>query len=367
MKIGIITLSASNNCGSLLQTYALKKLLEAYGKVDVINFASEASHAMYDVIPKRLYRHPRSLLKRIKKLPILLCERNGYKTFRDTQLGITGRELYYHDLADIAEKYDVVVAGSDQVWNVMMGDFDKAFFCDWTSVKKVAYAPSLGGHDIRESADYDEYIGKIKEFAYLSAREEFGKHCLEEISGRTVERVLDPTLTVDPMIWKKLIGEPIVKGDYVFFYSWAYNDKTLLKIVFEQRRKTNMPVYVVDGRKWISKSPEPFGFTLSKKQGPLAFLNLMYYAKRCYVESFHGMIFAYLFQKDFWLLDWHENLNDIDRRLRELVDLLDMEDRIITPYNCDNTDQTATITYSKNCKLDELRRNSRFFIEASMS
>ena len=43
LKIGIITLSDSDNCGSLLQCYALKKVLAEFGTVDVINFSSEAS------------------------------------------------------------------------------------------------------------------------------------------------------------------------------------------------------------------------------------------------------------------------------------------------------------------------------------
>ena len=30
-----------------------------------------------------------------------------------------------------------------------MADYDDAFFCGWTDCKKVAYAPSLGGHDIQ--------------------------------------------------------------------------------------------------------------------------------------------------------------------------------------------------------------------------
>ena len=52
MKIGIITLSASDNCGSLLQSYALKKLLSLYGKVEIINFSSLKSHSLYDIFPK---------------------------------------------------------------------------------------------------------------------------------------------------------------------------------------------------------------------------------------------------------------------------------------------------------------------------
>ena len=51
MKIGIITLSASYNCGSLLQSFALKRILERFGEVEIINFTSLASQKMYNIVP----------------------------------------------------------------------------------------------------------------------------------------------------------------------------------------------------------------------------------------------------------------------------------------------------------------------------
>ena len=50
-KIGIITLSASDNCGSLLQAYALKVLLEKVSNysVELINFSTVQSHKAYDI------------------------------------------------------------------------------------------------------------------------------------------------------------------------------------------------------------------------------------------------------------------------------------------------------------------------------
>ena len=51
--IGILTLSASDNCGSLLQTYALKTLIESIytGTVEIVPFASPKSHLLYDIFP----------------------------------------------------------------------------------------------------------------------------------------------------------------------------------------------------------------------------------------------------------------------------------------------------------------------------
>ena len=368
MKIGIITLSASYNCGSMLQSYALKKILEKYGEVEIINFSSEASHQMYDIVPKTLrgkihtLAAGRGLLRELKK------ESRAYQDFQRKNLEISGKELFPIDLSEIAMKYDVIVAGSDQVWNVCMGDFDKAFFCGWTDRKKVAYAPSLGGHDIRESKLSSEFIELVKKFDYLSVREEKGRKCIEEISGKTVPMVLDPTILYGGEKWEGLVGTPIVEENYIFFYSWAYCYEELRNIVRERSKESQMLVYVIDAHKWRKHDYRNDGFILCNEAGPLAFLNLMYYAKECYVESFHGMLFAYMFKKNFWLLDTHQCYEQIDTRLRELIELIGTTDRVLTVYNQKLIDLGTPIDYKKiDYRLVETKKSESYnYIEEAL-
>ena len=368
-KIGIMTLSAADNCGSLLQTYALKRLLENYGEVEIINFSSESSHAVYDMpcltLRKRL-KMAFDSTKKAKYQNLARCKR-AYASFRKQQLQMDEEELFAEDLGKIKSKYDVVVAGSDQVWNVRMGDFDEAFFLGWTDTKKVAYAPSLGGRDVRLSQNAAQIIGWIKKFDFLSVREEIGKNCLEEVSGRTVEKVLDPTLVLPESEWEKLVGERLVKEDYIFYYSWAYCYDEQLELVRKESKRLNMPVVVIDSRKWFNKDEKQYGFILSANEGPLAFLNLMYYANHVYVESFHGMVFAYIFKKNFWLLDWHEDLQQLDSRLLEFVNLLSAHDRILTEYIYDTVDVSISMKYDPNCLLEALRGVSKKYIERALS
>ncbi len=366
MKIGIITLSASFNCGSMLQSYALKKILEKYGDVEIINFSSEASHKMYDIVPNSLFERLRMKRTRGELLEELIIERDAYNKFRREMLGISGKEYFAKDLSKISSKYDIVVAGSDQVWNVCMSDFDEAFFCGWTNSKKVAYAPSLGGHDIRESTNANKIIECVKAFDCLSVREKIGQNCLEDIVKKEITKVLDPTLVYGEDNWKKIVGSPIVSGEYIFFYSWAYCYEELRQIVAQRSKETNLPVYVIDAHKWRKHCYMEDGFVLCKEAGPMAFLNLMCYAKECYVESFHGMVFAYIFRKNFWLLDTHENLSELDTRLREFVNLLNANDRILTKYNYMQKNIEEAITYGENENLRDMRKISLEYIERTM-
>lgn len=335
-KICILTLSASDNCGSLLQAYALKELLKPFGSIEIINFSSIKSHQMYDVPKLSIKLLWKCLLSKKKRLYYqnLIKDKISYNKFRSKYLNLKSNEISKINIDSIKDEYDIYVVGSDQVWNVVMRDFDESFFLGWTNKYKVAYGVSLGDGDPRKVENYPKIKNWINSFNFLSVREIRGKNILDEItnSNRT-KKVLDPTLVVNKSIFINLIKEPILKNkDYIFFYSWAYNDPDTLNLVKKESERLKLPVYVIDTRKWKYDKERDYGFKLyDYGGGPLVFLNLMYYAKKVYVESFHGMIFANMFKKDFYLLDTDLNCSDI--RLKELVNLINANNRIMTKYN----------------------------------
>ena len=53
-------------------------------------------------------------------------------------------------LKDISEKYDAIITGSDQVWNLALTDADLAYVLEFTSdnTRKLSYAASLGPEKI---------------------------------------------------------------------------------------------------------------------------------------------------------------------------------------------------------------------------
>lgn len=371
-RIGIITLSASDNCGSLLQTYALKKVILQLGylHVDVINFSSESSHVVYDILPREKYGL-RWLIKPSSKAKLqkMRNQKTDYEEFRKNVIHVVPdeRELFPKDLTDISDRYDTVVTGSDQVWNVVMGDYDDSFFLPWvTKGKKIAYAPSLGGHMISESKYYKRIEQWIKDFDYVSVREMSSKAVLEDIIKKEVPVLLDPTLLLDKNEWVELVDERMIEEDYIFFYSWSYQEDETCKIVMQEGKRMGLGVYVIDASKFAIKDAERWGFHLCKKGGPLAFLNLMYYAKYSFVESFHGIVFSYIFEKNFWVLDTHEDYNELDTRMREFLDLFNAQERVVTKYNYKKKDMNKAFCYSGNGNLEEKRNESLQYLKDSL-
>ena len=346
MNIGILTLAASDNCGSLLQAYATQTTLKTrYGlSSEVLDFRCAASRDMYDILP-RPWAYPRKFLNSLLHYPTVSRQKKDYETFRREYMTTSAKRFYSaEELGRSAGDYDLVISGSDQVWNVNIPDFDSAYFLGWAgSARRVAYAPSLGGCDFSAYPDQEQLKNWLNRFDALSTRERTGQKAVEAVTGKQVPILPDPTLLISPAQWQSVPEEPLVKEPYVFYYSWAYEDEDMHRIVQQYAQKHNLKVYVIDAFKWLKKKPKDFGFTMSPMGGPQAFLNLMKYADFAFVQSFHGVIFAHMMQKDFYLLD-NRPVDAMDHRLASILTLLQHEDRVARCFEdikADHVDYSA--------------------------
>ena len=363
-KIGIITLSASDNCGSLLQTYALQTVIEKkyQNNVEVINFTSENSKEVYSIFPKYIFKRPLQFCLRLLKFNKLQIQKKDYQRFRKNRLVLSGKNVNHRTIKMLNEQYDIVITGSDQVWNINMYDFDFSFFLDWVNnSKKVAYAVSLGGNDFSTFND-PEYLKRVlNDFDYLSVREFVGRDVVSNFLNKDQIPVLaDPTLLLSKHEWSELIKERYIKEDYIFYYSWAYCDDELNRIVSKYAAKKGLSVYVINASKWINVNPQKYNFKLYKHSGPDVFLNLMRYAKIVFVQSFHGVIFSYILEKQFYFLDEHTD-GTLDKRLDYILSLLNMKNRVVR--RLEDISQQKICYDVKNEKLNRLIDESYTFLD----
>lgn len=215
--IGIITFHGSHNCGSMLQAYATQKFLERLGhKSEIINFRMQSQKDYYALYQTKygLMRFCRGLLlfpihglrsRRAKK----------FEEFMNGELKLSGRELStYDDLESVKSKYEVYLAGSDQIWSNRVPELAKSpvdytgvYFLDFVdeNKKRVSYASSIG------EATFNELISKkqlLLKFSAISTREKAGANIIEKLLGvQPVETVIDPTLALNSSEWRRLSGE----------------------------------------------------------------------------------------------------------------------------------------------------------------
>ena len=125
----------------------------------------------------------------------------------------TGTQRFYsqEELAANAHRYDLVISGSDQVWNVNIPDFDSAYFLGWAgNARRVAYAPSLGGCDFSAYPDQAQLRQWLNDFDALSTRERTGQKAVKAVTGKDIPILPDPTLLISPEHWQSIPTEPLV-------------------------------------------------------------------------------------------------------------------------------------------------------------
>ena len=364
MKIGILTLSSSDNCGSLLQTYALQKVLELRGhNVEIINFKTVKSHKMYRTIHFSYIKKPQMFIGQFLRCNSLIHQRKAYQTFRNSYLNMTPMEYHSNkELSLLDGKYDVVLCGSDQVWNVYMHDFDKSFLLSWCNKSmRVAYAASLGDQKNGKIADLVAKGLDIEAFKVVSVRERSSQKKFLNETNLKVDLTIDPTLLLKKDEWMKLINKSVLPQEkYIFYYSYNYGNEKKNMMVRNIAKKLGLTVYVINASKWVDGRNREYGFKLFKEAGPIAFLSLMSACEYSLVESFHGCIFAYIFYTKFFFLAV-ENL--LDDRIEDLLYTLNLKQRVLR-YGHKITKEQLQEEYEHNSvTLDNLLEHSNNYLD----
>ena len=220
-KIGIITFHNSYNCGSMLESFAIHKyLLNQNVENEIIDFSNEGQKKLYAT------SFPNNSIKNIVKNILLLphygkIEKNNnkYEQFKNKNFKLSKKYKEDKELED--SNYDLVIAGSDQIWNITIEDSDDAYFLPWAkNSKKVAYAPSFGSKNIvKYTKDIKKYRSYLEDFDALSVREKNGMKWIKELTNRDAELLIDPTLLLDYIEYDNIMDNTNTPNyEYIFFY-----------------------------------------------------------------------------------------------------------------------------------------------------
>ena len=209
-KVGLITYYG-NNYGGCLQAYAIQQVLNHIGyNPYIIQVSIPLSSSKYNKFEAifRVLRNPIAFLKRKKYIKENsrqeLLRSAAFDKFRQEFLTFDKSFTLKADSLDGAGNYTSFVCGSDQIWNPNLYGVHPIWTLKFapTGARKIAYAPSLGISTIPEQYIQD-FKDNLKDFAYISCREQEGAESLSNILGQSVDVVLDPTLLLSPEQWHK--------------------------------------------------------------------------------------------------------------------------------------------------------------------
>lgn len=364
--VGIMTFHASHNNGSMLQAYAFQKVLRDKFNLanEIIDFSNRNQQRMYSI----LY-FPRTI-KQVARIGLNLLyyqklkkRYNDFEEFSNKYLVLSSNRIKTSEgLLGCDNRYDVVVCGSDQIWNTKAQDADKAYFLPFVkSSKKVAYAVSFGATNINTISDVDEYARFINNFSALSVREYNAKKWLEELTSIPVEITADPTLLLNTEDYIPLCSETGIKEKYIFWYTITYTKKSI-EYILEVSKKLSLPIYIIDAKEWTRRNLAKYGIKLAPKGGPSSYLSCIKNAELVLTSSFHGTIFSVMFRKNFWYLK-KINFDSKDDRASFLLTQLGLLDRFVNLVDVGNLDLSEEPNYTDvSSKIDELRERSMKFI-----
>lgn len=322
-KIGLITIHNWFNYGSMLQSYAMNRILdgiEGY-ECELIDFTpasivgNERSWRLYSDVPEY-----RELRKKYKQE--IVERRRVFEAFE--KLYKLGGTVYQSD-EEIEENppvYDIYVTGSDQIWNVNFRIASRAYFLAFTeSREKYAFSTSIGRCGKERLEEYREFIEKYKQ---IFIREKAGAELLAEMfPEKEIGTLIDPTLMLEKRQWEDIVDEErICREPYIGCYATLDDEldkmMPILKFLHDKFRKKVILFGMILPREeeWLENLIVA---------GPLEFIRIIRDADFILTNSFHATLFSLNFHTQFFT--YNDELEN--PRKEGILRMVHLEKRIV--------------------------------------
>lgn len=336
LKIANLTLDGYFNYGNVLQRYAVCNLLMGLGaEVESLWFSPQAGFLPY------LQSHYPWMKdswdwKTWVKLGInwkgathkMFSGENAWEAARNAVIkSFVDRYIpmrYDVDFTRVADEYDYFVTGSDQVWNPYFADLEKLFIKFAPGEKRIAYAASISCPEIPQDK-LQAFIDGVNGMKEISVREQAGADLIQQLTGRRVQVVADPTMLVTAEDWRSIARKP----------SWLKGDEQLLVTYFLGKRPDSVIESIAreNGLQIVNMLDERVfeHYAIA----PEEWLWLIDHARFMYTDSFHGTVFSILFRTPFVVTERVDAgcASKMTSRIDTLLAKFDLSDRRGTNAN----------------------------------
>jgi polysaccharide pyruvyl transferase WcaK-like protein len=253
------------------------------------------------------------------------------------------------------EQYDVIVVGSDEVWNLShpwYGGKTLFYGSGIKSGKLISYAASFGNYDSSNKLE-SQWASMISEFDRISVRDYNSSEDIKNSLGFQPEIVLDPCLLYPVNIESKTNKN----YRYIAVYGHNFSPFFAQSLRFWADRKKIKLIsigYRNDWahQQWIDAGPDDFIFCIAQSEAVIT-------------NFFHGCIFSLSFFKPF-ICDITQYRSN---KIRDLMRLLRSE------YRISGNEDSPDIAYSLLAlppenhvleRISNLRNRSDYFLRRSL-
>lgn len=348
-KIGIITLNGYENYGNRSQNYATQEVIKSLGfNVETIIVKDTPSNGNKNsIIIKKLQKMAtmtvNEICTKINKKINYYMNKNAIderiKIFKSFSKKYILEENYYiinNNLADLSNRYDFFITGSDQVWNPLYINRSPIYFLTFTRKnKRIAYAPSFGISDIPI-----EYEGKYKvwlsEMHRLSVREDAGAKIIKSLTRQDAPVLVDPTLMLTKEKWLSISKEPAKKSKsrylLTYFLGGIPNEyQSKIRTIAKENKLKIINLADLRDRE-------------TYQTGPSEFIDYVNSASVFCTDSFHGAVFSILLEIPFIVFDRKSNSPSMYSRIDTLLTTFELNSR--KANNITTNEQVFQVDYS---------------------
>lgn len=391
MKIGIVTFVKCDNYGAELQAYALQKKLNLLGyDAEVIDLEKETG-----VIEGSFNTYKNAVINRFKQYGLI---KGFYKIIELAKDKYNSRKALIENAEKAKERhkifegffdyyirhsdkfytleevrnaqrlpYDVMIAGSDQIWNYMQTKYLDVFFLMMANrwgAKKISYAASFSINKLPENKKgiYKKYLENMDS---ISVREITGIDIVKSCSNCNATVVLDPTLLLNRNEWIEYIGKRNYLPEdkrYVVVYtlSGSHYIYSLAKKIAK-----SLGVDVVNIKLGYSKTDGDDNIIHINDAGPQEFISIFSQAAYVITDSFHGTAFSLNFNIPFTtLLNPASNINS---RALSILKLTGTESRLIYDDGTNKVPETLKMDFNQiNKIIEKYREKSLNFLNDNL-
>ena len=343
--IGLVIAFKGTNYGMHLQGYATQQLLDSWGyNTEIIDYKAtgflKGAHFQRGLVSFLWNTFKTRFLS--KKVAINWTDEHVVNNELRAEVSNSFRNEMLHDIkviqgADALNQYaktcDSILIGSDQMWipGVSFGNFLSLRFVP-DDVNKISYATSLG---VSEYPKYCFHSAKKmwSRIDHLSTREEEGEKIINTIcSEKPVQVVADPTYLLTKEEWiEKIPYEKKIDGKYLLCYFLGNKDKSK-QCARRYADKYGLKLVSIVSNESISDIDFSYCDEAVMGASIQDFVNLIRGAECIFTDSFHGLAFSIINEKQFYI--FYRKRDNVKQSRNSRIDNIlrtwDLNDRLIT-------------------------------------
>lgn len=198
MNIGVLTYHRSYNYGAFMQCFSLVSRLKKdfpYCNIEVIDYTTKSTVDGYQSVID---------IEKNNRIKNLLQKRNNSFINCQEKLPLSSFKIISNDYEQLIEllnkNYDIIIVGSDAVWNWSTRGFPNVYFLKDYEGVKYSYAASAHGNIYQNMTEYQ--INYLKEaysdFKYIGVRDVTTENMVKFVNqDLEINHNCDPTMFLD--------------------------------------------------------------------------------------------------------------------------------------------------------------------------